>query len=295
MDKRDMQKQSVANLRLVFFLNLGFTIIEFFGGLWTSSLAITADAVHDFGDSFAMGSAVYLEKLSGKKADEQYSYGYQRFSLLGAVITGVVLITGSVLILSRAIPKILNPQPAYAPGMIILAVAGLVVNGTGALKIKSGEGVNARVVLWHLLEDTLGWSAVLIISIVLLFTEFYIIDPLLSCIITGFVLFNVFRIMRKTAGVFLQKVPEGFNLASFKEEISRIPGVIEVNHIHIWALDEENYVMSGHLRIKKNSHKKDIIAIKNRAREIIRKYKVYHSTLEIEYTDEEYTDEPCSK
>ena len=162
---------SSSRIGWVFFLNVGFTIIEFIGGWLTNSTAIMADAVHDLGDSLSIGLAWLLNKISAKHANDTYSYGYQRFSLLGALINGVVLISGSIWVLSEALPRLSNPEMPDAQGMILLSIFGVAVNGFAAYKLSRGKSLNERVLNWHLLEDVLGWIAVLIVAIVLLFVE----------------------------------------------------------------------------------------------------------------------------
>ncbi|MEJ2447304.1 MAG: cation diffusion facilitator family transporter, partial [Anaerolineales bacterium] len=168
------------NIRVAFFLNLGFTLFEVIGGLYTNSLAILSDALHDLGDSFSLGMAWYLERHSHKESDVKYSYGYRRFSLLAALINTIVLIAGSIYILSEAIPRLLHPEHSNAGGMVVLAVVGIAVNGFAALRVRSEGSLNAQVISWHLLEVVLGWAAVLIVSISLLITDIHILDPILN-------------------------------------------------------------------------------------------------------------------
>lgn len=151
-------KKNTGNIRIAFFLNLCFTILEIIGGLWTNSIAILSDALHDLGDSFSLGLAWFLNKYSHRKADEKFSYGYRRFSLLAALINTIVLIIGSVFILSEAIPRLYNPQHSNAQGMVLFAIVGILINGIAVLKLKGGNSINIRVVMWHLLEDVLGWT-----------------------------------------------------------------------------------------------------------------------------------------
>ncbi|WP_180159880.1 cation diffusion facilitator family transporter, partial [Acinetobacter sp. YH12062] len=181
-----------------FFLNVTFTIIEFIGGWLTNSTAIMADAVHDLGDSLSIGFAWILSRFSDKEASDKFSYGYRRLTLFGALINSIVLIIGSIWILFEAIPKLSNPEMPVVEGMLGLAILGVAVNGYAVLKLKAGETLNEKVLTWHLLEDVLGWVAVLIVSIVLLFAELPILDPLLSIGFTLFILFNVFKNLKST-------------------------------------------------------------------------------------------------
>jgi len=182
-----------GNLKTAFFLNFAFTIIEIIGGILTNSVAILSDAIHDFGDSLSLGLAWYLQKLSKKGRNSTFTYGYKRFSLLGAIITSLVLVIGSVIILYEAIPRLFQPEPAHVPGMIGMAILGVIVNGAAVWRTRSGQSMNEQVVSWHLLEDVLGWMAVLLGAVLMYFFDAPIIDPLLSIGITLFILYNVAR------------------------------------------------------------------------------------------------------
>ena len=131
--------EDVKNIRVAFFLNLLFTVIEIVGGILTNSVAILSDAVHDLGDSFSLGLSCYFQKIAKRPRTRNYTYGYKRFSLLGAVINSVILTVGSVLILMNAIPRLFNPQQPDVKGMLLLAVLGVVVNGAAVLKLRKGR------------------------------------------------------------------------------------------------------------------------------------------------------------
>jgi len=286
-DHSNHQHADLGNIRLAFFLNLVFTIIEIFGGLWTNSLAILADAIHDLGDSFALGSAWFLERLSIKKGDALYSYGYRRFSLLGALISATVLILGSVFILLHAIPRIFDPQHSYAPGMVLFAIMGIAVNGAAVLRLKGSTGINAKMVTWHLLEDVLGWAAVLAVSLILLIRDIPFLDPLLSCLITAYVLFNVLKNLGKTFGVFMQGVPEGVDLATIEKDMRSLAHVTCTHHTHIWSLDGMHHVLTTHVVVDKGATREDIMVIKDHIRNLMLTHGMDHSTVEIEYSGEE--------
>jgi len=164
-----------GNISKAFFLNLSFTVVEIIGGLFTNSLAILSDALHDFGDSISLGLAWYFQRLSKKDRDQNFSYGYGRFSLLGALVNSVILTVGSVFILYKAIPGVLAPEEADSLGMIWLALLGVVVNTLAVATLKKGQSLNEKVVRLHLLEDVFGWVAVLIGAGVMNFTGFSLI------------------------------------------------------------------------------------------------------------------------
>lgn len=272
-----------GNIRLAFFLNLGFTLFEIAGGLYTNSLAILSDAVHDLGDSLSLGLSWYLERHSHRGSDARYSYGYRRFSLLAALLNTVVLVTGSLFILSEAIPRLLHPQSSNAPGMVFLALVGIAVNGLAVLRLRGSQSLNAQMIAWHLLEDVLGWVAVLIISISLLFTDLYILDPLLSILISLYVLYNVVRSLRKTLRLFLQAVPDAIDLPGVEHALLDIPQVQSVHHTHIWSLDGERHVLTTHLVVEPEASKDDFIRVKQAAAAIAAGMRLEHATIEVEF------------
>ncbi len=271
------------NIRTAFLLNLGFTLIEIVGGLYTNSLAILSDALHDLGDSVSLGMAWYLEKHSHKESDERYSYGYRRFSLLAALLNTVILIVGSLIILSEAIPRLIDPQHSNAGGMIVLALVGIAINGLALLKVRRGQSLNAQVITWHFLEDVLGWIAVLIVSISLLISDIHILDPILSILISLYVLYNIVRNLRKTLALFLQAVPDAIELAEVEHALQQIPQVLSAHHTHIWSLDGENHVLTTHLVIDDDAGREDLRRIKRDVREITRGIPLAHSTVELEF------------
>ena len=282
----DHSHDSISDLRLAFILNLSFTIIEIAGGIWTNSLAILSDAIHDLGDSLSLGMAWYLESYAYKDKDKKYSYGYRRYSLLSALINTVVLIVGSVFILSRAVTRLFNPEPVDAKGMILFAVLGIIVNGLAMLRLRGGKSLNAQVVAWHLIEDVLGWVAVLIMSIVLLFTDLYILDPIFSILITSFVLYNVIKNLRKTLALFLQAVPENMDLEMIENRLLAIDNVCSSHHTHIWSMDGEHHVLTTHLVVEEDTSQDEVLCIKEDINQLSKEMDFLHTTVEIEYGDE---------
>jgi len=272
-----------GNLKVAFFLNLTFTIIEFIGGILTNSIAILSDALHDLGDTGSLGLAWYFEKLSHKKASSQHTYGYRRFRLLGGLITGFVLTVGLCFILFNSFKRLANPEPVNATGMMALAVLGILVNGAAVLRVKKGSSITERIVSWHLLEDVLGWVAVLIGAFVMSLWELPIIDPLLSIGISSFIIWNVFRNLKQVARVFLQTVPENFNLIEFEKKVSEIPNVVSTHHTHVWSLDGEQHVFSTHLVLKKECDQSSAHEAKEQIHTLLGTEKFTHITIEVEH------------
>lgn len=276
-----------GNIRLAFCLNLGFTLFEFVGGLFTGSVAILADAVHDLGDSVALGFSWWVEHFSRRGASQQYSYGHARFTLLGALVNAGVLVGGSIFVLSEAIPQLWNPTEPYARGMLVIAIIGVLVNGAAVLRLRGSRGLNAEVMGWHLLEDVSGWLAVLLVSIVLLFTDWYILDPLLSILITLWVGYNAARNLTKTLRILLQAVPPEVDLEAVDRRLQALPGVHSTHHTHIWSLDGQRNVLTAHMVVGEKSSKADIVQAREQAQQMLADLHLAHVTLAVEYADEE--------
>ncbi|WP_417612270.1 cation diffusion facilitator family transporter [Owenweeksia hongkongensis] len=276
------------NLGLAFFLNLTFTIVEIIGGLLTNSVAILSDALHDLGDSLSLGISWYLGKKSDKKANHKFTFGYQRLSLLGALINSIVLIVGSVFVVIEAVKRLAEPQMPDAQGMLYFAIAGVAVNGFAAYKVSSGKSLNEKVISWHLLEDVLGWAAVLVVSIILMFWDVPWLDPALSIAITIFILYNVVKRLRETLFVFLQGKPEGVDLDEIEKKILATPHVASMHHTHLWSLDGKHHVFTTHLKLKNISQLKDIKQLKLDIKEMLKsEYDFSHYTIETELEDED--------
>lgn len=277
------------NLKVAFFLNLAFTVVELFGGLYVNSVAILSDAIHDLGDSLSLGVAWYLQKKSSKPANDQFSFGYRRYSLLGALISSVVLITGSVFIIYEAFERLINPEASNATGMLLFALLGVAVNGYAAWRMSKGKNMNERLVSWHLLEDVLGWTAVLIVSIVLHFKQIDYLDPALSLFITLYVLWNVIQNLRETLFLFLQGKPKEIDRQKLEQQLLQIDKVHSLHHTHIWSLDGEHHVFTTHVKMHKVDHFKEVIALKSQIKNLMKAYSFSHYTIETEFADEQCT------
>lgn len=278
------QHNSTKNIRLVFFINLCFTIIELIGGLYVNSVSILSDALHDLGDSLSLGLSWYLDKKSKKDADRNFTFGYKRFSLLSALINSIVLLLGSVFVIQEAIARLIEPELSNGLGMLYIAIAGVLINGYAALKLIRGRSMNERVLSWHLIEDVLGWVAVLIVSVVLIFHDIPWLDPVLSLMITAFILFNVIRRLRETLNLFLQGTPSEFKLEDIVELIEQHKGVSSMHSMHLWSLDGEHHVFSAHIVVESSfDTPQEIDELKEHIREHLRGYHISDITLEIEY------------
>lgn len=282
-----------GNIRMAFLLNLFFAIVELVGGLFTNSVAILSDALHDFGDSISLGVAWYLQKLSTKGRDKYYSYGYKRFSLLGAIFISVILLVGSIIVIKECVARILSPQEPNAEGMFILAIFGVLVNGIAAWRLSKGRSLSERAVSLHMMEDVLGWVAVLIVSIVMMFVNLPILDPLLSIGISIWILSNVYRNLKDTFRVLLQQVPRNVDLDTLENKITALDHVNSLHDIHLWTLDGEENIITLHAVISPGTGEKQIQELKNTIRSLCSEANIHHATIEIEAENESCGLENC--
>lgn len=276
------------NIFVAFILNLLFSVIELIGGIFTGSIAIISDAVHDFGDAVSIGTSFFFEKKSKRQPNERYNYGYARFSVLGGVITTVILLVGSALVIYNAIGRFLNPVPIQYDGMLVLAVVGLVVNLIATHFTHGGGSINQKAVNLHMLEDALGWVVILIGAIVIRFTEFYLLDPMLSILVAVFVLVGALKNLKEILDIFLVKTPKGVDVNELKEHILGIEGVEDVHHIHVWTLDGESVYATLHVESRAYDP-----TIKTAVKEELKEHGVSHVTVEMELSGEGCQEKTC--
>lgn len=279
---------SEKNILIAFILNIGFSIFELLGGFFTNSISIMSDAIHDFGDALSIGISLVLEKISKKKPNEKYTYGYVRYSILGALITTIILTIGSIFVIIGGVNRIINPEEINYNGMIIFAVFGVIINFFAAYFTKDGDSINQKAVNLHMLEDVLGWVVVLIGSIIMKFTSIAIIDPILSIFVAIFILFHAAKYMKQILDLFLEKTPDNINIDEIKQHLMSINGVQGVHHIHVRSLDGFKNFATLHIIVKEYDSK-----IKNLVKEELKEHNIGHSTIEMELNDEGCHDENC--
>jgi len=282
-----------SNIKWALYLNIAFTIIEIIGGIMTNSIAILSDAIHDLGDTIAIGSSLALEKYSYKERDQKFSYGYRRFSPLAGLINTIILITGSIIIIYESVPRFFNPQIVDFDGMFYLAILGVAFNGFAVLRMRNSKGANQRVVMLHLLEDVLGWTAILIGSVIIKYTGLYIIDPILSLLVAFYILYGAIKNFWIISGIFLQRTPLGSSEEELVSGLAKINGVGQVHDLHLWTLDGEYNIVTVHLVVGDEISVDELVEIKSKARDIISQAGHKHYTIEIEFNCENCDFEDC--
>ena len=270
---------SKTSIWLAFFLNLSYAIVEFIAGGIFGSSAVLADSVHDLGDALAIGISALLETISNREEDRQYTLGYKRFSLLGAMLTAVILMIGSVLVILENVTKIVHPQPVNEDGILWLGIIAVAINVLASLVVRKGKTKNESILSLHFLEDTLGWLAVILMAIILRFTDWYILDPLLSLVISIFILSKAIPRFWSTLKIFLDAVPEGIETAKLEKELARLTNVKSVNQLSIWSMDGLENDAIVHLCIEDGEQ---MMGTKEAVRQCLEERGVQNITIEVD-------------
>ena len=280
--------KSKRKIFIAFILNLFFAVIEFIGGSICGSVAIISDSLHDTGDAMSIGISYFMEKKSGKKPDEKYTFGYARYSVIGSVITLCILILGSIAVIIKSVERIVSPIEINYNYMLIFAIFGVCINFIAVVFTHGGKSLNQRAVNLHMLEDCLGWIVVLIGAVIMKLTGIALIDPIMSIGVAVFILISSIKAMSESISVLLQKVPSGICIEHLKEHLEEIDGVEDIHHLHVWSLDGERSIATLHAKISGNAHD-----IKEKIKNELSHFGVAHSTVEIEYESEECHDAFC--
>lgn len=277
------------NILIAFILNISFSIFELIGGLFTNSISILSDAIHDFGDALSIGLSLILEKISKKNPDSNYTYGYARYSILGALITTTILTVGSIFVIISSVKRIISPEDINYNGMIIFAIFGVIINFLAAYFTKDGHSVNQKAVNLHMLEDVLGWVVVLIGSILMKFTDIRLIDSIMSIGVALFILINAFKNLKSILDLFLEKTPANIRVEELKKHLLKIKEIKDIHHIHVWSLDGNNNYSTMHIV----TDTKDPVKLKKAVRNEMLEHNIIHTTIEIEGSDEKCLDKEC--
>ena len=277
------------NILIAFLLNLFFAVFELVGGIWTGSVAILSDAVHDLGDAAGIGISWLLERKSRREPDEHYTYGYGRYSVLGSLSTTLILLLGSAAVICSAVDRIIHPTAIRYDGMLAFAVVGVAVNLIAAFVTREGDSLNQKAVNLHMLEDVLGWAVVLVGAVVMRLTDFALLDPLLSIAVAVFILTHAVGNLREGIGLLMEKVPETVHLHEIRQHILAIDGVTDVHHLHVWSLDDRRNCATMHLVTSADPHQ-----IKEAVRTELREHGIGHATLELEVEGEQCGEETCA-
>ncbi len=274
---------------IAFILNLSFSVFEVIGGVFTGSVAILSDALHDMGDAASIGIAYFLEGKSKRPPDSRYTYGYGRYSVLGGFITTAILLFGSLAVVAGAVRRIITPMEINYNGMIIFAVLGVIINLIAARVTNSGDSVNQKAVNLHILEDVLGWAVVLVGAVIMRFTDFSLIDPIMSIGVAIFILISAVKNLKEIVDIFLEKAPEKTDAEELKTHLMALEGVKDIHHIHLWTISGKGTYATMHIVCRG-----DFSSVKAKVREELREHGIVHSALETESENEHCEAKYCT-
>lgn len=277
------------NILIAFILNLLFSVFEVVGGIFTGSVAILSDALHDLGDAMSIGVSWLLERKSKRPPDDSHTYGYGRYSVLGGIVTSMILLLGSCVVIYNAVCRLLVPTPIHYDGMIIFAVIGAAVNLIAAFVTREGDSMNQRAVNLHMLEDVLGWIVVLVGAVVMRFTQLRFLDPVLSMGAAVFILINAVKNLREATSLFLEKTPEEIDISALRERLTALEGVRSVHHIHVRSIDGFQHCATLHAVITADTHR-----TKDAIRHALEEFGINHVTVETEAEGEHCHEACCS-
>lgn len=278
---------SVTRVQIALVLTGTFMIIEVVGGIVSGSLALLADAGHMFTDTMALALAAFAFRVSSRPADSKRSYGYHRFQIIAAFVNGLSLLVIVCWILFEAVQRVIEPPDVMGRTMLIVAFGGLVINVMSFIVLHGGdqENLNIRGAALHVLGDLLGSVAAIVAAIVILQTGWMPIDPILSVLVAGLLLRSGWHLVRRSAHILLEGVPDWLDLQDVREKIvAAVPEVIEVHHVHAWGLTPQHPMLTMHIVLAEQPD--DQTAVVRRVKETLHtEFGIPHSTIELEIGD----------
>lgn len=266
--------KSDKNILIAFILNLAFSVFEFIGGAFTGSISITSDALHDLGDAASIGVSYWMEQKSKNGADDKYHFGYGRYSVFGGWITSLVLLLGSMGIIADAVEKLRHPTQVNHTGMLIFSIIGVIVNFIAAKVTSHGQSTNQKAVNLHMLEDMLGWIAVLVGSIVMHFTNWTWIDPALSILVALTIWCHALLNLVEITNILVEKAPQNLNTQDIKTKISALEEVSSLDIMRVWSINSDEIYAIVHITTAEPA------VAKNKVRQILLEHNIIQSTIE---------------
>lgn len=289
--------QTEGRLWISIFLNLAITLAEFVGGMISGSLALLSDALHNLNDTTSLGISLFARKVSKKKANDDKTFGYQRAEIIGAFINLITLVIIALFLVKEGIERFYHPQPIDGLVMFIVAIIGLLGNVITAVLLhrSSKENLNIRSAYIHIMSDALSSVGVIIAGWLILQYEVFIVDTILTLLIAGYILWQSYHMLRKTIDILMEGTPGEIALEEVTRAMQQVTGVLDVHHLHVWRLDEQNILLESHVVIDENDLT-NMESIKTSLKELLRNgFEIHHSTLEFEFEPcEEYEANPCN-
>lgn len=296
VNHQKIQQSSKKTLWASLIITLLFTVIEFVGGLVSNSLALLSDSFHMLSDVLALGLSMLAIYFASKKPTARYTFGYLRFEILAAFLNGLALIVISIWILYEAIVRIIYPQPIESGIMFMIASIGLLVNIILTIilvrSLKQEDNINIQSALWHFMGDLLNSIGVIVAVVLIYFTGWRIIDPIISIVISLIILRGGYKITRNAWLILMESVPQHLDTDQIMADIKNIDGILDVHEFHLWSITTEHYSLSAHVVLDKKYEGDDYQAIDQVSSLLKEKYGIAHSTLQIENLQLNPLDEP---
>jgi len=273
-------------LLITVLLNLAITIAEFIGGIFSNSLALISDAFHNLGDTVAILITYITERISKRASDEKHTFGYKRIQIMAALFNAVTLIAISVFLIFEAWERFNNPQPIKSLLMLSVASIGLIANLISVLLLKSHqkENINIKAAYLHLIGDTLSSVAVIIGGILIYFYKIYWIDPLITVLISLYIIKETYVILYDTYKILMQGTPSGINLDDIVENVTELSEIKGIHHIHVWNLTDREVHFEAHIDLSDDLKVSDSQMVVDKVQELLKKkFDIDHVTLQLEY------------
>lgn len=281
-----MEKSNDKNLLFATLLNLCITIIQIIGGVVSNSLSLLSDAFHNLGDTTALLIAYLAGKISKRKPDYRKTFGYKRVEILAALFNGTVLIAICLFLLYQAYQRLVTPEPVLSSVMLIVAVFGLIANLVSMLLLHKHkkENLNVKAAYLHLLGDTLSSVAVVAGGVLMWFFQIYWIDPVISALISIYIIYHTYSIVKETVDILMQATPANINIKEIKMTLEKIEEIYNVHHIHVWRLNDSQIHFEAHINLSENISVKAMMPVKNRIEQLLKEqFQVSHTTLQFGY------------
>ncbi len=275
---------SEKNLFITMALNFFITVAEVIGGIISGSLSLISDALHNFSDGFAIIITYVAMRLSKRPKTSKYTFGLKRAEIIAAIINASTLIIISFFLIKEAIDRFSNPTPITGSLMLIVASLGLIANVAGTLLLKKGSAnnLNIRAAYFHLLSDAVSSLAVIIGALFIILYKIYWIDPLLTVLISIYILKETYEIVKESVDILMMSNPEGIDLNAIKNIVEKIPGVINIHHIHLWKLNDNDTHFEAHIEVEDMAVSKTAEIQKLIDNELHERYEINHTTLQFE-------------
>lgn len=285
LDHVKEQKTSKKTLWMALILTLFFTVVEVVGGLLSNSLALLSDSAHMLSDVIALSLSMTALYLATRKPNHKYTFGYLRFEIIASFLNGLALVVIAVFVFIEGIRRIITPEVVDMTTMLVIASIGLVVNAilTWILSrsTKEEENLNVKSALWHFIGDLLSSIGIIVAAILILLTDYYLIDPIISMIIGAIIFGGGAKIIRESYLILMESVPEQFDLDEIRQEIKSLTGIKDVHELHLWSVSTDHHSLTAHVFVDESIHPFQVISKVNKL--LKEKYNITHSTIQVEH------------